>query len=386
MEKEQKVKKKVCIITTVHPPFDIRIFHKQAKTLLGFGYDVSLIATHNKEETIDGIKLIPLSTPENRFERMFLNNCKSLLLALKQNASIYHFHDPELLFVGLLLKVIFKKKVIYDSHEFYRELILYKEWIPKPYRIFYSKFFTFYEKSIYPKLDAVIGVLNEQAYLFPKVEYVALYNLPQKTMFENLNIKEKKYDLIYAGTLSRDRGLFEMLKIAKILKHQFKMTNLKFVLIGKFASKELEEEYNQYLKTYSLKDNIYFRGFKPYHESINLIAKSRLGLNLAEKSKNYDDSKPILATKIFEYMALKVPVFVTDFKCTMEFLNTPDYIYFVKNGEELKTAELIFNLLNNPEKLMFLGDKARNEFLEKYNWETESEKLFNLYEKLFVLR
>ena len=55
--------KKVCILTTVHPPFDGRIFHKEAKSAVNFGYDVTLIAQHNKNEVVDGVRIIALPKP-----------------------------------------------------------------------------------------------------------------------------------------------------------------------------------------------------------------------------------------------------------------------------------------------------------------------------------
>ena len=62
--------KKICILTSVHPVFDTRIFYKEAKTLAEAGYDVTLIARHDKDETVDGIKIIALPKSKNRIWRI----------------------------------------------------------------------------------------------------------------------------------------------------------------------------------------------------------------------------------------------------------------------------------------------------------------------------
>ena len=94
------MKAKVCIITTVHQPFDTRIFHKQAKTLVQAGYDVTLIAQHENDEMVDGVKIIALAKPCNRFARIFGLTWRAFTSALSQSAEVYHFHDPELIPCG----------------------------------------------------------------------------------------------------------------------------------------------------------------------------------------------------------------------------------------------------------------------------------------------
>src|SRR5690554_5345821 len=98
--------KKVVHLTTVHHPFDTRIYHKECLSLHKAGYNVSLIVAlankKNGEEVVtkDGIRLIATKKRKSRLARMILSTWKTYRLAKKENADYYHFHDPELLWVG----------------------------------------------------------------------------------------------------------------------------------------------------------------------------------------------------------------------------------------------------------------------------------------------
>ena len=94
---------KICCLTSVHPPFDTRIFHKEATSLAKAGYNVSLVAQHDKDEIVDGIRIVSLPKPKNRIERMTRTVWTAYRKALEIHADIYHFHDPELIPIGLAI-------------------------------------------------------------------------------------------------------------------------------------------------------------------------------------------------------------------------------------------------------------------------------------------
>ena len=106
--------KNITVITTVHPLKDIRIFFKQIKSLKRKYKNINYIVQHDRDEIIDGVNIISLPSPKNRFQRMVGVNFLAFRKALRLNSEVYHLHDPELLIIGYMLKKS-GKKVIFDS-------------------------------------------------------------------------------------------------------------------------------------------------------------------------------------------------------------------------------------------------------------------------------
>ena len=84
--------KKVCHVTSAHPRYDVRIFHKECKSLANNGFDVTLLVNDNlPNESIDGVKIISTQLkPKNRYDRMVKSKKRIKRLMLEIDANIYH--------------------------------------------------------------------------------------------------------------------------------------------------------------------------------------------------------------------------------------------------------------------------------------------------------
>ena len=148
---------KVCHVTSVHPPEDVRIFQKECVSLARAGYDVTLVQQGGDYEK-DGVHILGFGDiAPNRFQRMLMTAWRAYRRALEADADVYHLHDPELLPYGLKLKKK-GKKVIFDSHENTLESILQKEWIPAPLRKMVYHWFKAHQEGVCRQLNAVISV------------------------------------------------------------------------------------------------------------------------------------------------------------------------------------------------------------------------------------
>lgn len=209
---------KICHLTSAHPQEDIRIFHKECVSLAEAGYDVYQIScgeTYDKK----GVHLIGIgSQQEGRFNRMIKSAKAVYHAALKLDADVYHFHDPELLPYGKKLKKQ-GKKVIFDSHEDVSAQIMDKGWIPKPIRKIVSKLYWSYETRIVRQLDAVVAATPHIAESFKgrcsKVVIVNNYPRLDDIEFHDTPFEERERIICYAGGINEIRGEKIMIEAMK---------------------------------------------------------------------------------------------------------------------------------------------------------------------------
>ena len=148
--------KKIVHLTSAHPRNDIRIFHKECISLSNH-FDTTLIVNDGKGDSIiNKVKVIDVGVKVTGRLSRFTKVTKAIFdSAVKFKADIYHFHDPELIWVGLKLKKL-GFNVIYDVHEDVSKSILYKPYIPVIVRFPLSYFIKVYENYCAKKFDALI--------------------------------------------------------------------------------------------------------------------------------------------------------------------------------------------------------------------------------------
>ncbi|MBN2463913.1 MAG: glycosyltransferase family 4 protein [Dehalococcoidia bacterium] len=372
------MKTKICILTSVHLPFDTRIFHKQAKTLAKAGYEVTLIAQHDRNETVDGIKIVALPRPRNRLWRM-LGTWRIFKLALKQKADVYHFHDPELLPTGALLKLFTKRKIVYDVHENIQGDISTKSWLPKATRRPISMAYKLIEKISLPFIDKVI--IAEESYKKLYIKYnniILLRNYPVLSLAQpSLIAKNKRPTIVYVGLISEKRGALELVESVRLLKRKNKDVLLN--LAGFFQPTSLEAKMRNLLKRLRLNENINLLGYIKHDEIYNILSRCQIGLAIMYPEPNCIESLP---TKLFEYMAAGLPLITSNFPLWKKIVEGNNCGLTVNPANSREIARAVEYLIEHPVEAKRMGEKGRKAVLEKYNWDSESKKLLDLYEDL----
>ena len=370
IKKPNNIYKKVCILTSVHPPFDTRIFHKEARSLVKAGYDVSLIAQYDIDEIVDGIRILPLSKQKNRLERMTKTVWAAYRKALEIDADIYHFHDPELILIGLLLNRR-GKRVIYDVHEDVPRQNLSKAYIPALFRRPISLMIGALEAFSAKRFDGVVTATPfiNRRFLELGANAINVNNYPidSELYTAETQWEKKEKAACYIGGIAGIRGAFEMVEaIGK--------TGYRLILAGDFEP-GLEDQLKRLLGWRQVET----LGFVDREGVRATMARSMAGMVLFYPEPNHIDAQP---NKMFEYMSAGIPIIASNFPLWREIVEGAKCGICVDplNPEEIADAEVY--LFENPKEAEEMGKRGRIAVEEQYNWSMEEKKLLRLYKVL----
>lgn len=360
-------------LTTVHPRFDTRIFIKMCSSLARAGYDVSLIvADGNGDEIIKRVSIFDVGKTEGgRLSRMTKTTSQVFNKAKELDASIYHLHDPELIYAGLKLKKL-GKKVIFDAHEDLPKQILGKPYLNKITQTILSEVFRLYECWACPKFDAIIAATPFIRDKFLKINpnSIDINNFPlMDELANNLDWRKKESVVSFVGEITKIRG------IEKLIDAMEYTENVRLNLVGKFSEKAVKERVKNYYGWTKVNEI----GFLNRQQLNEVLAKSMAGIVTFLPAPNHIDAQP---NKMFEYMSAGLPIITSNFPLWHEIVEINQCGICVDPLDSKAIGEAIQYLTTHSDEAKKMGANGRQAVEKKYNWSIEEQKLFNLYIEL----
>lgn len=316
----------------------------------------------------------------------FLKWASFIKMLWKIKPNIVHCHDIHTLPIGVVAKLIFRCKLVYDAHEIYEEvpqvliengarLKLFKR-IHKISQHFVDHFITINESNSkwyaenYPKFPESTVIMNATV-LAPLTVY-------DGRLHRAANLKAETKILLYQGGFSEHRGLDFLVRSAEHLPINWVLVMMGW---GKYEEhlKNIAVMVNEQAKLAGrFDDAVRFIPPAPQSEltlwtaggSIGVIPYENTGLNHWFCTPN----------KMWEFPNASLPVLVSPFpelrKPVDQYAN--GWLLPEKDDEHF-IGDLIRSL--SPEELEYSKQNTRK-FIEKDNWSIYEQRLIHLYEEI----
>jgi glycosyltransferase involved in cell wall biosynthesis len=362
-------------VTTVHQPFDPRVFYKQCASLRDAGFDVHLIAPHDADERVDGISIHALSRRAHRVQRLFLQP-EVYRRVRGLSADVIQIHDPELLPLLFALKATTDARVVYDMHENYR--------------------------SKGPIAGAALRVLERWAFTW--IDHVLLAERSYRRIVQGhdvphtfignyfVPIGEDTPDdpvteasggpptrLLYTGTVSDSRGLGTMVDLAAAIRKQDRAETL--TMVGVCHHDDQRTRSQRRIRRDGLRDVLDWVGgdtYVPPSDMPPYYRRADVGLALCEPHPNHTGS---LLTKFYEYLHYGLPIICSDFPLWHEFVETHDCGAVVPPGTPGAVLDVLDAWQDDPVRYRQCADNARAA-APQYRWEIMGDRLVEVYRDL----
>ena len=366
-------KKVIVHITTVHPRRDTRIFYRECLSVNKHGYKcVLIVADGMGDEVFEGINIVDIGKTPNRLNNLFKSYFRILNKVKELKPAVVHFHDPELIFVGARIKNI---PVVFDIHENIPSQILDKPYIPKIFRQPISFCYKQLENFLIKRFHLVLAEHSYKSRYKDKGKSVTtILNMPEIGHFEPfINHTRKGHEIFYIGEISSDRGIHVLLDALRILKKR--KVEFYMHLVGPMTQKTKMD-----INTQHILDSVRFYGRMDSKKGFELSRNCIAGISILKPIKNFVGS---YSTKIFEYMAIGLPVITSNFPLYKDVVERYDCGYCIDPNSPEELANKMEGLIKSETDVNRMGVNGSNAIKSHFNWASEEEKLRMLYRGIF---
>lgn len=370
---------RVCMVTHSLYESDGRVT-RYAEALAARGDEVEVIALRKsgkpKEEVIAGVRVFRIQSRSFTETKKvsFLKQVSMFFLKafwlvswrqLRKPYDLLHMHSipDHIVFTGLLPKLM-GAKVILDIHDILPELYASKFGVTQQSIGFKTMLFLERISAAFSDHVIIANHLWKDRLLARSVRsdrHTVLLNYPDTKVFHPMKCDRSsgKFVMIYPGTLNQHQGLDVAIRAFAVVRQT--APKVEFHIYGEgrtqSALMRLAEELG-------LQDSVQFHKFVPQKE----IARVMANADLAVVPKRADSfGNEAFSTKVFEFMALGVPVVVSNTKIDRYYFND-SVVKFFQDGDERDLARCIL-LLMNDESLRAQLVKNASEFVKTYDWE-----------------
>lgn len=364
--------KKAIVCVTNDLTTDQRV-RKTCMALMKCGYDV-----------IETGRLLPDSmefNPPYTIRRTKLGFNSGALFYAEYNIRLFFYllfakvdlifsNDLDTLPAAFLASRIKRKKLIYDTHEYFTEMpeLVGRKRVQAIWKAF--------ERTIFPKLNNIITVNDSIARLYAGEYHKEIHvvrNIPPAFHPEKiksrteLGLPEDNMILILQGTgINIDRGAEEIVLAMKY------MENIMLLIVG---SGDVLTKLKEMVRSEKLEEKVMFRPKMPFEELRQYTMNANLGLALDKDTNlNYRFSLP---NKLFDYIHSRIPVLASDLPEIKEIIEKYDIGFFIPNHTPQAIAETVNRIFENKSRYQTVKlntGKAGKEL----SWENEEIKLLNV--------
>ncbi|AFV88330.1 Glycosyltransferase, group 1 family [Acidipropionibacterium acidipropionici ATCC 4875] len=355
-------------LSTVHNRHDNRVFNKEARALVGAGYDFHLVITADADGVDDGIPVVALHRTDGpRLRRIVAGQVEAWSVLRRLGPDLLQIHDPELIPMAVAWGGTHPCKVVYDAHEDLVGQIDTKPYlnrVTRPVARFAARCLVGLADR---GADGIVAATETVADGFGNPCIAVVHNYPWLTNF-TVDPDPVPGRLVYAGDLTQERKLSFMIDVVRRLRETVPTVHL--VLAGralKGCGPVVEAAVAEGLVDY--------RGLVGPTEVPGVLASAQVGLVFLEPLPNYLRSLP---TKLFEYMAAGVPFCASDFPAWRQMFSGYGAGEFADSESVSATVETLARMLEDPDGCARMGRAGRRAIDGGLTFEAQAEELLGL--------